>query len=286
MTINVNDSGKSVIPFTLSLKHYASASHQNRQREHCMRISTIAAVAAFLLPSLSSADLLGVRVGVNYWGYDIGGTVRYQTKVSANDIDVNKDLGYDDGSLGFYYIAFEHPVPFLPNVRISKTDIDENANGRLSQSVEYGGITFNVNEAVSSNVDLKQTDITLYYSPLDTVANVDVGINAKYIDSTARITGATSGTADADVSGWVPMGYLGLGVDLPLTGLAIGAEISYISYQSSSFYDYTVRATYTSPWFVGAEIGYRKIKLDLDDFDDSFADVEFDGPYAGLYIHF
>ncbi len=251
-----------------------------------MRISTIALTAAFLLPSLAGADLLGVRVGASYWDYDIAGTVRYQTKNDANDIDVNKDLGYDSGELGFYYIAFEHPVPFLPNVKISKTDIDEDANGVLSQSVEYGGVTFNVNEAVSSDVELDQTDITLYYSPIDTVANVDIGINAKYIDGNASITGATSGRADSDISGWVPMGYVGLGLDLPLTGLAISADISYIQYSSSSFYDYTVKATYESPWFVGVDVGYRKIKLDLDDFDDSYADVDFDGPYAGLFLYF
>ena len=243
-------------------------------------------LAASLLPVIASADLLGVTVGANYWNYDISGTARYQTRDSSNNIDVNRDLGYDDGNLGYYYAQLEHPVPFLPNIRISKTDIDEDANGALTKTVVYGGSTFFVNENVSSKVQLDQTDITLYYSPLDTIVNVDLGLNAKYIDSKSRITGAVSGTQTANVSGWVPMAYAGVGVDLPLTGLSVSAEGSYIKYQSSSFYDYTLRVTYTSPWFVGADIGYRKIKLDLDDFDDSFANVEFDGPYAGLYLHF
>ena len=251
-----------------------------------MRQSHKLVLAALLLPTVAGADILGVTVGANYWNYDIGGTARYQTRDSSNDIDVNKDLGYDDGNLGYYYIALEHPVPFLPNVRISKTDIDEDANGILSKTVVYGGTTFLVNENLNSEVQLDQTDITLYYSPLDTVVNVDLGLNAKYIDSTANITGAISGTQDADVSGWVPMAYAGVGIDLPLTGLAVSADGAYIKYESSSFYDYTLRVTYTSPWYVGADVGYRKIKLDLDDFDDSFADVEFDGPYAGLYLHF
>jgi outer membrane protein len=251
-----------------------------------MRQSHNLVLAALLLPSIAGADILGVTAGANYWNYDIGGTARYQTSDSANDIDVNKDLGYDDGNLGYYYIALEHPVPFLPNVRLSKTDIDEDANGILSKTVVYGGTTFLVNENLNSEVQLDQTDITLYYSPLDTVVNVDLGLNAKYIDSKARITGAISGTQDADVSGWVPMAYAGVGIDLPLTGLAVSADGSYIKYESSSFYDYTLRVTYTSPWYVGADVGYRKIKLDLDDFDDSFADVEFDGPYAGLYLRF
>jgi outer membrane protein len=251
-----------------------------------MRQSHSLVLAALLLPTAAMADMLGVTVGANYWNYDISGTARYQTKDSSNDIDVNRDLGYDDGNLGYYYIGLEHPVPFLPNIRVSRTDIDEDANGTLTKNVVYGGTTFFVNENVSSKVKLEQTDITLYYSPLDTIANIDLGLNAKYIDSQARITGAVSGTQNANVSGWVPMAYVGVGVDLPLTGLGISADGSYIKYQSSSFYDYTLRVTYTSPWLVGADIGYRKIKLDLDDFDDSFADVEFDGPYAGLYLHF
>jgi len=251
-----------------------------------MRQSHNLVLAAMLLPAAATADILGVTVGANYWNYDISGTARYETKDSSNDIDVNKDLGYDDGNLGHYYIELEHPVPFLPNVRVSKTDIDEDANGKLSKTVVYGGTIFFANEDVSSKVQLDQTDITLYYSPLDTVVNIDVGLNAKYIDSKARITGAISGTQNSDVSGWVPMAYAGVGIDLPLTGLAVSADGSYIKYESSSFYDYTLRVTYTSPWHVGADVGYRKIKLDLDDFDDSFADVEFDGPYAGLYLHF
>lgn len=251
-----------------------------------MRQSHNLILATLFLPAAATADILGVTVGANYWNYDISGTARYQTRDSSNDIDVNRDLGYDDGNLGYYYIGLEHPVPFLPNIRLSRTNIDEDANGTLSRTVVFGGTTFFVNENVSSKVQLDQTDITLYYSPLDTVANIDLGLNAKYIDSKSRITGAVSGTQNANVSGWVPMAYAGVGIDLPLTGLSIGADGSFVKYESSTFYDYTLRVTYTSPWHVGADIGYRKIKLDLDDFDDSFANIEFDGPYAGLYLHF
>lgn len=251
-----------------------------------MRHYLLPFVTLSLCCSSAYADTLGVRAGVNYWDYDISGTARYKTRDAANDIDVNNELGYDDGSSFFYYLTLEHPVPLLPNVRLSYTKIDEDANGRLSKSVIFGDRTFQFNEDVSSQFELKQTDITLYYSVLDNVVNLDLGLNAKYIDSTASITGAISGSEDTDVSGWVPLGYAGVGVDLPLTGLGVSADGSYVKYDGSSFYDFSIRATYTTPWRVGADIGYRKIKLDLDDFDDSFADVEFDGPYAGAYLHF
>lgn len=236
------------------------------------------------LPGL--ADVLGVEVGAGGWAYDISGTARYKTKDSANDIDVNQDLGYDDDSLGYIYAVLEHPVPLLPNIRISYANVDSNASGTLRNTVIYGDIIFNANENVRSSVELKQTDVTLYYEVLDNVVSLDLGLNAKYIDSKAEIRGETSGSESADVSGWVPMLYAAVGGDLPFTGLAVNAEGSLIQYQDSKFYDYSISARYTSPWRVGVDVGYRAIKLDLDDFDDSFADVEFDGPYAGLHLSF
>ncbi len=250
-----------------------------------MRRSLIS-VLLFVIPIYSSADVLSVRAGANYWSYDISGNARYKTSDSSNDIDVNNDLGYDDGSSGYYYVHLEHPIPFLPNVRLAYTNIDEDANGRLSRTVVYGDITFLANEELNSEFDLKQTDITLYYELLDNIVSADLGLNGKYIDGDARISGNLSGTENTSISGWVPMAYAGIGADLPLTGLGVSADGSYVKYEGSSFYDFSVSANYTSPWHLGVDVGYRKIKLDLDDFDDSFADVEFDGPYAGAYFSF
>jgi len=46
-----------------------------------------------LLAPASYADTLGVQAGANYWDYDISGTVRYNTKGSVNNIDVNYEVG-------------------------------------------------------------------------------------------------------------------------------------------------------------------------------------------------
>jgi outer membrane protein len=251
-----------------------------------MRRCSLAFVAFALFSAVGVADTLSIRAGANYWKYDISGTVRYKTKDSSNNIDVNQDLGYNNGSAGVYFLALEHPGPFLPNIRLNYTDIDEDANGRLSKMVVYGNTTFLANEAVSSRVELKQTDITLYYEVLDNVVSLDLGLDAKHIDSKARINGETSGTQNANVSGWVPLAYVGAAFDLPLTGLGLSADGLFSKYQGSHFYDYSIGVTYTTPWHLGLDAGYRKIKLDLDDFENSFADVEFDGPYAGTYVHF
>ncbi|MEN8108476.1 MAG: TIGR04219 family outer membrane beta-barrel protein [Pseudomonadota bacterium] len=239
-----------------------------------------------LATTAAGADTLGVWIGANYWDFDISGTARYKSKSSADDIDVNDDLGYDDDTLTTFYAIFEHPAPLIPNVKVVSTNIDSDANGSLSKDFTWGDIDFTINEDVRSEVQLDQIDVALYWRILDNAANLDIGINAKYIDIDATITGAISGSDTADVSGLVPMLYAGVGIDLPLTGVGVSANGAYIGYDGSNFYDFTVRATYDSPWFLGIEAGYRKLKLDLDNFDDSYADVEFGGPYLGAYVHF
>ena len=243
-------------------------------------------LSMMLAVTTSIADALGVWVGAHYWDFDISGTARYKSKNSANNIDVNNDLGYYDDNLMSFYAIFELPAPLFPNVRVVSTNIDSDANGTLTRNYTWGDINFTVNEGVRSDVQLDQLDVALYWRILDNVANLDLGINAKYIDANATITGTTSGSATADVSGLVPMLYAGVGFDLPLTGLAVSADGAYSGYEGSNIYDFNVRATYDSPWFLGVEAGYRKLKLDLDDFDGSYADLEFDGPYLGAYIHF
>lgn len=251
-----------------------------------MKKSYLPVLVAILISPSAFADTLGITVGAAGWHYDISGTARYQSDDPANDVDLNRDLGYDDDSLVYFYAQLEHPVPLLPNINLRYTKIDTSANGRLTRSFTYGGKTFNVGENVSSEAKVEKTDITLFYSPLDNVVNLDVGMTVSYIDGRSSITGSTSGRENADVSGWVPMVYAGIGADLPLTGVSVSAEGAGIKYQDSDFYDFSLHLNYITPWHLGFDVGYRKLKLNLDDFDDSFADVEFDGPFAGAYFHF
>ena len=106
-----------------------------------MRRFLVRFTALGLLSTCSVADMLGIRAGAYYWKYDISGTARYKSKSSSNNIDVNHDLDYNNGSAGVYYLFLEHPAPLLPNVRLMYTDIDEDANGSLSKTVVYGNAT-------------------------------------------------------------------------------------------------------------------------------------------------
>ncbi|MDH3979289.1 MAG: TIGR04219 family outer membrane beta-barrel protein [Gammaproteobacteria bacterium] len=240
---------------------------------------------AALLPATAVADT-GITLGARYGTSDINGSLRQSSTSSADDLDINDDLGYRDASPENFYLQLEHPLPLLPNARLNRSGMDESASGQLTRTVDFAGSTFTLGETVGSTVDVTQTDIILYYSIFDTVANIDVGVNAKHLDSSASLTGSLAGNETASISGWVPMLYAGVGVDLPLTGLSIGADGSYTGYQGSRLYDLNLRASYTTDWHIGADLGYRRMKLNLDDFDDSYSDIEFDGPYAGVFVTF
>lgn len=251
-----------------------------------MRRSLLPFLCLAALSTRAGADVVGLSLGADYWNYDISGSARYKSTSSSDDLDLQDDLGYNDASTTVIRATLEHPVPVLPNVRLTYTDLDESADGRLTKSVVYGNTTFQLNEAVHSRFELKQTDITFYYRVLDNLVNLDLGLTAKYIDSRARITGETSGSEQANLSAWVPLVYAHAGIDLPLSGLSIGTEGSAIGYSGSRFYDFTANLNYQTPWLLGLVVGYRATRLELDDIDDSFADVKFSGPYAGAYLHF
>ena len=106
-----------------------------------MKLRILCLLCAAWLPFQAHADFAGVRAGVGGWYYDIEGTFRYQSGDSQDDIDVNDDLGYSDDTLIFGYAAVEHPIPFLPNVKATVTNIDSDGSGSLS-GINFGGITF------------------------------------------------------------------------------------------------------------------------------------------------
>lgn len=250
-----------------------------------MRTSCLPALVLCLLSAAASAET-GLRLGAQLWQGDTAGSIRYPSSDPADDIDLERDLVYDRVTPASYYLRLEHPLPLLPNAMLSRTVISDDANGRLTRTVDFGGSSFIAGETLDSHVDYRQSDVILYYSLLDTGASLDIGLDARYIDSATALDGSGGSSAAAAVSGWIPLLYAGIGVDLPLTGLSVGADGSFIGYRGHHLYDVTVRASYATTRRLGADIGYRHLRLGLDDFDDFSADVEFSGPYAGVFISF
>ena len=139
---------------------------------------------------------------------------------------------------------------------------------------------------VSSRLDLTHNDATLYYEILDNWVNLDVGITARFFDEGFNVRElSTLEAGEIDVDHVVPMFYGHARFDLPFSGLTVGVEGNYISYDDDTLYDTKLNIGYTFAFGLGIEAGYRIMDFEYDDGDDD-VDATIDGIYGGLYWDF
>ncbi|TVZ39516.1 outer membrane protein [Alteromonadaceae bacterium 2753L.S.0a.02] len=247
-----------------------------------------ACLTAVLLPGVASADtVLGVYGGIGVWTTSIDGSI------GVDDIPITtEELGIKDENANFFYIALEHPIPVIPNIRIARATVKNTGSALVEREFTWDNITFPANAQTDTTIDLTQTDVTLYYEILDNWVSFDVGLNAKVIDGFASVLSQPEGQEaiyeEFELKGAVPMLYGMARFDLPLSGLFIGARANYVGYDNSMLSDFDVQIGYLfeSVLDVGAELGYRQFKLKLDEFDDANLDITYDGPYLNLAVHF
>jgi outer membrane protein len=234
----------------------------------------------------SSADtLLGLYVGAQGWNMETAGGF-------SND-GTNADFNFEDESVSNLYVAFEHPLPLVPNIKIQRTEMDTSGDILLEQNFTFGGQSFSINSNATSDVQLSATDIILYYELFDNdLISFDVGLNTKYIDGELLVTNKDEPTIDGreEFSGPIPMIYSRLALGVPLTGFGAFVEGSFLSVDDHTLTDYQAAITYSLINSLAADVtfqlGYRAVSLELEDLDGIFSDLEFKGAYAGLEVHF
>ena len=228
------------------------------------------------------ADVLGATVGVQAWQNSTNGGF-------ANTSDL-VTFSFDENTTTTLYAKFEHPLPLIPNVRLRTGTLKSAGTTKLDEAFTFEGETYAINAALSTNLDFTNTDITLYWELLDNdIVGLDFGMTAKYLSGDFEVTDGTKSSAE-DASLWIPMAYVGAKVAVPLTGAFVYGDINVVSYDGNSVHDYEVGVGYS---FVDNLIidlsvtaGYREVSIEINDVDDLYADVQFDGYFVGLEAHF
>ncbi|MDZ7805051.1 TIGR04219 family outer membrane beta-barrel protein [Thiohalophilus sp.] len=242
------------------------------------------ALPALAMGSPAFADFIGARFGAGMWDHDPSGHIRYQTTNSSHNADLKNDLNLEDDKEGYFYALVEHPVPLIPNIKVMQTNLTSSGSGTINSTFDYGGTTFSQSQPITSELVLDHTDVTLYWQLLDNVVSFDFGLTAKMVDAEATLTSG-SDTVNNSFDGIVPMGYLGVGVT-PWPGLEFRVEGNALDIGDSSLTDVTARVSYTTSYLLGIEAGYRSLEMELDDLDDVYANMKFDGPFLGVYLDF
>jgi len=230
-------------------------------------------------PLSAQADVIGVYAGANYWNAEADGSIASADKTAA-------EFDFDKEGQNNFYIAIEHPVPLVPNLKIRHTNLVSDGTANVT-GFEFNNVTFN--GSVGTKLDLTHTDFVVYYELLDNVVSLDLGLNIKYLDGFAEVSSSTE-TTRVDLTAPIPMAYASVEGMLPFTGLSAKAEANLLSIDDSEISDYQAELKYN---FIdniaidmGVTLGYRRLTIKLDDIDDIDSDLTFTGPYIGLEAHF
>jgi outer membrane protein len=206
-----------------------------------MRQFSFAVLSAVLLSTVSVSAQADTVLGL-YAGADGLVNTGESNHISA-----------DNEFVGSYYLAFEHPVPFLPNAKLRYTKLDQSG----------------------SNADF--LDAIGYFEVLDNVVSLDVGLGAKRVNAN-----------NSDVT-TIPALYASAGGKLPFTGLSAKAEVFVGKGIDADFTDANAEVKYnfieSLAIDLGLKAGYRIMMVNIDDSGVS-SDIKVQGPYLGLEAHF
>ena len=232
--------------------------------------------------TFSMADFVGGELNIGYYNHAPSGSAQYKGDV----LDLEDTLKWDSEGDIFVKAYFEHPLPIIPNIKVGYSDFGHSGSGKVSKDFNFGGKTFSANSNIDTTFDLKMYDLTLYYEILDNWANLDLGVNIKYIDGSLSIKDDGNLNESTDFQVPVPMVYAKARFDVPTTDLSFQIEGNYISYDGNTFYDAEAGIRYTLAMGLGLEAGYKTMKLELDDIDDLTMTSDFSGAYGKIVWDF
>lgn len=240
-------------------------------------------VFLFALSGTAAAEtLFGVYAGAGGWHQDSDGHLTSR----GSKVDTKEDMALGDGNDNMLWLAFEHPLPFVPNIRIQKTAADLTGRVELQRPVMLDNVSFAPPGIIESGLEFKVQDAILYYNVLDgETLSLDAGLGVRKLDGSAFINSGNR-FAEVEFDGTAPMLYA-RGEWQVLSGFWFGVGGEYIEYKGDSYLDVDGAFGWQSDWGIGAEVGYRYMRMKVEDLGDiEAARLIVDGPYAALNYRF
>ena len=245
--------------------------------------------ALSLLTATQCSAIIDLDVGAGAWQAKPGGTM----DIAGNHIDLDASGVADSTTATYAYAKFEHPIPFVPNLRAEYVDPSFDGTTMFDFNDRSGP------QSASQTINLKQMDAIAYWDLLGLVPipwlTLNFGIDVKIFDGKYEATAPATTPYEQNINFVMPAGYLNPRVEIPLTGIGLEVSVKYMGgMMKSSMMDAMAKIDYTLDFIPiiqpGIEVGYRtqQIKLDADDIGVSNfnVDVKADGVFGGIFLHF
>ena len=242
------------------------------------------AFSSVFVPGIAISDtIFGIYAGGGVWSTDVDGSFTFVGDGGNDTVDLSDDLGLEGDNNSVFYIALEHPIPVIPNIKLQRSEMMTESTATLTRDIDFDDISYPVGEVVHSTIDLSHTDATLYYEILDNWVSLDVGLTIRLFDGEVDISSESDPTLTdtIDLDAPIPMLYGKAQFNLPFSGFSVAAELNTLGIVS----DLLLKAAYESPYRFGVEAGYRVFSIGLDDVDDLDTSIDVDGVYMGLTLH-
>ena len=241
-------------------------------------------LAVMALPAFAD-EMVSLKVG--YQSLTPSGTLAGNQNGVGTQIDVEKDLNFDDSEDLTAEIAFQLGIS-----RLSLNYLPVEYSGTGSFNGTYNGQSFTFNDAVQSKVKLNIYDIgyTLNLINLDDLpVRIQLGpeIAVKVVDAEVdfKATGPGVSINESD-SATVPIPTLGARARFGFSDfVAVVARAGYMEYDGNSFLDAEAQVEFSPLPLVGIYAGYRTFQLKVDE-SDLALDVDFSGPFVGALVRF
>ncbi|MBP6517660.1 TIGR04219 family outer membrane beta-barrel protein [Shewanella sp.] len=237
------------------------------------------AVLGFCMASSAqAATVVGFTIGGDYWRADTSGTF-------ADKGQPQQTFDYSSSAQGSYWIAIEHPLPFVPNIKIRENSLDQKGSASVDK-FNFNGYVFDGN--VTAYTDLSNTDFVLYYEILDNdIVSLDLGAAYKLMNGSLRVQDPGH-PEEKDVDSGIVMGYASTHVGMPGLGLYGFADLMQ-GVNESSVHDYAIGLGWQFDGLAvdtRVRVGYREFLFDVSNFSGVSADTKFKGYFAGVEINF
>ena len=237
----------------------------------------------------------GVEIAIGGWQQSPGGDISYKALSDDDKLDLENDLGYEAENRFMGRVKIDMPL-VMPNIYILAAPMEFEGTGRKDVDFIFGDQNFSGEVDFDSKITLNQYDVGFYWGipGIRTATlgkfNIDIGLNARFLDLAAEITGES-----ADIPGQtiqekesvtlvVPLIYVAAQI-MPTEKFAIEAEARGLAVGGNSLISLMGRLRYqfAGPAFIAG--GYRVDTLDIDE-DDVVVDIGFGGPFLEVGVTF